>query len=68
MVVGANNGMVMKGIMAIGDVGKGTMISKTYWSKTDYSSVQPKQESYQSQAIKQFGNDRYNISETQEDV
>ena len=44
------------------------MISKTYWSKTDYSSGQPKQESYQSQAIKQFGNDGCNISETQEDV
>ena len=47
MVVGANNGMVMQGIMTIGDVGKCTMISKTYWSKTDYSSGQPKQESYQ---------------------
>ena len=39
-----------------------TMISKTYWSKTDYRSGQPKQESYQSQAIKQFGNDGYNYT------
>ena len=44
--------------------GPGTMISKTYMSKIDYSSGQPREESYQSQAIKQFG--EHNISERQE--
>ena len=46
--------------------GPGTMISKTYMSKIDYSSGQPKEESYQSQAIKQFGEGGHNISERQE--
>ena len=46
--------------------GPGTMISKTYMSKIDYSSGQPKEESYQSQAIKQFGEGGHNISEKQE--
>ena len=44
----------------------GTMISKTYMSKIDYSSGQPHEESYQSQAIKQFGEGGHNISERQE--
>ena len=44
----------------------GTMISKTYMSKIDYSSGQPQEESYQSQAIKQFGEGGHNISERQE--
>ena len=46
--------------------GPGTMISKTYLSKVDYSSGQPKEESYQSQAIKQFGEGGHSISERQE--
>ena len=46
--------------------GPGTMISKTYMSKVDYSSGQPHEESYQSQAIKQFGEGGHNISERQE--
>jgi len=46
--------------------GPGTMISKTYLSKIDYSSGQPKEESYQSQAIKQFGEGGHSISERQE--
>ena len=46
--------------------GPGTMISKTYVSKVDYSSGQPHEESYQSQAIKQFGEGGHNISERQE--
>ena len=35
--------------------GPGTMISKTYMSKMDYSGGQPREESYQSQSIKQIG-------------
>ena len=46
--------------------GPGTMISKTYMSKIDYSGDQPREESYQSQAIKQFGEGGHNISERQE--
>ena len=46
--------------------GPGTMIAKTYCSKIDYSSGQPKEESYQSQAIKQFGEGGHSISERQE--
>ena len=46
--------------------GPGTMIAKTYLSKIDYSSGQPKEESYQSQAIKQFGEGGHSISERQE--
>ena len=46
--------------------GPGTMISKTYVSKVDYSSGQPREESYQSQAIKQFGEGGHSISEQQE--
>ena len=49
-----------------GGSGPGTMISKTYCSKIDYSGGQPKEESYQSQAIKQFGEDGHAISEQQE--
>ena len=44
----------------------GTMISKTYVSKVDLSGGQPKEESYQSQAIKQFGEGGHSISERQE--
>ena len=47
-------------------LGNGTMISKQYVSKIDYSNGTPKQESYQSQSIKQFGQDGHNISERQE--
>ena len=47
-------------------LGNGTMISKQYVSKVDYSNGTPKQESYQSQSIKQFGQDGHNISERQE--
>ena len=46
--------------------GPGTMISKTYMSKMDYSGGQPREESYQSQSIKQIGEDGHNISERQE--
>ena len=46
--------------------GPGTMISKTYVSKVDYSGGEPKEESYQSQAIKQFGEGGHSISERQE--
>ena len=49
-----------------GGTGPGTMISKTYVSKVDYSGGQPKEESYQSQAIKQFGEGGHSISEQQE--
>ena len=49
-----------------GGTGPGTMISKTYVSKVDYSGGQPKEESYQSQAIKQFGDGGHSISEQQE--
>ena len=52
--------------MQSGGMGPGTMISKTYCSKIDYSSGQPKEESYQSQAIKQFGEGGHSISERQE--
>ncbi len=52
--------------MQTGGMGPGTMISKTYCSKIDYSSGQPKEESYQSQAIKQFGEGGHSISERQE--
>ena len=47
-------------------MGPGTMISKTYCSKVDYSGGQPKEECYQSQAIKQFGEGGHSISEQQE--
>ena len=49
-----------------GGSGPGTMISKTYVSKVDFSGGQPKEESYQSQAIKQFGEGGHSISEQQE--
>ena len=49
-----------------GGSGPGTMISKTFVSKIDYSGGQPKEESYQSQAIKQFGEGGHSISEQQE--
>jgi len=52
--------------MQSGGSGPGTMISKTYCSKIDFSGGQPKEESYQSQAIKHFGEDGHNISERQE--
>ena len=52
--------------MQSGGSGPGTMISKTYCSKIDYSGGQPKEESYQSQAIKQFGEGGHSISEQQE--
>ena len=53
--------------MHIGGMGgPGTMLSKTYVSKIDYSGGQPHEESYQSQAIKQFGEGGHNISERQE--
>ena len=64
-----NNGQGPQGMfMHIGTNmgGPGTMISKTYMSKIDYSDGQPKEESYQSQAIKQFGEGGHNISERQE--
>ena len=49
-----------------GGSGPGTMISKTFVSKIDYSGGQPREESYQSQAIKQFGEGGHSISEQQE--
>ena len=52
--------------MQRGGSGPGTMISKTQCSKIDYSSGQPREESYQSQAIKQFGEGGHSISEQQE--
>jgi len=52
--------------MQSGGSGPGTMISKTYCSKIDYSSGQPREESYQSQAIRQFGEGGHSISEQQE--
>ena len=52
--------------MQSGGSAPGTMISKTYVSKIDLSSGQPKEESYQSQAIKQFGEGGHSISERQE--
>lgn len=59
-------GTSIQGMIAMGGAGNGTMISKTYCSKTDYSGGKPHQESYQSQAIKQLGQDGHTISERQE--
>ena len=61
---GGQNGLFVS--MQGAGSGPGTMISKTYLSKVDYSSGQPKEESYQSQAIKQFGEGGHSISERQE--
>ncbi len=64
-----NNGQNQQGGMFIhmgGMGGPGTMISKTYMTKVDYTGGQPHEESYQSQAIKQFGEGGHNISERQE--
>ena len=62
--MGHNQGLFIS--MQGAGTGPGTMISKTYCSKIDYSSGQPKEESYQSQAIKQFGEGGHSISERQE--
>lgn len=59
-------GTSFHGMMNMQGLGNGTMISKQYVSKIDYSDGTPKQESYQSQSIKQFGEDGHNISERQE--
>ena len=59
-------GGVTSGMIAMGNLGNGTMISKTYCKKVDYSGGQPHEESYQSQSIKQRGQDGHNISERQE--
>ena len=59
-------GAVTSGMIAMGNLGNGTMISKTYCKKVDYSGGQPHEESYQSQSIKQHGKDGHNISERQE--
>lgn len=59
-------GTSFQGMMNMQGLGNGTMISKQYVSKIDYSDGTPKQESYQSQSIKQFGEDGHNISERQE--
>ena len=56
----------IQGMMNIQGLGNGTMISKKYVSKIDYSDGTPKKESYQSQSIRQFGDDGHNISERQE--
>ena len=63
--MGHNKGGLFVSMQGAG-TGPGTMISKTYVSKVDYSSGQPKEESYQSQAIKQFGEGGHSISERQE--
>ena len=63
--MGHNQGGLFVSMQGAGS-GPGTMISKTYVSKVDYSSGQPKEESYQSQAIKQFGEGGHSISERQE--
>lgn len=54
------------GMIAMGNLGNGTMIAKTYCKKIDYSDGQPHEESYQSQSIRQAGQDGHNISERQE--
>ena len=56
----------IQGMMNMQGLGNGTMISKKYVSKIDYSDGTPKKESYQSQSIRQFGDDGHNISERQE--
>ena len=63
--MGENQGGMFISMQGAGS-GPGTMISKTYLSKIDYSGGQPKEESYQSQAIKQFGEGGHSISERQE--
>ena len=63
--MGQNQGGMFISMQGAGS-GPGTMISKTYLSKIDYSGGQPKEESYQSQAIKQFGEGGHSISERQE--
>ena len=59
-------GTSIQGMMNMQGLGNGTMISKKYISKIDYSDGTPKKESYQSQSIRQFGDDGHNISERQE--
>jgi len=59
-------GTSIQGMMNMQGLGNGTMISKKYVSKIDYSDGTPKKESYQSQSIRQFGEDGHNISERQE--
>lgn len=59
-------GTNIQGMMNMQGLGNGTMISKKYVSKIDYSDGTPKKESYQSQSIRQFGEDGHNISERQE--
>ncbi len=49
-----------------GNGNQGTVISKSYVKKVDYSSGKPVEESYQSQSIKQYGKDGHNIHEKQE--
>ena len=63
---GDSSGVNIQGMINMQGLGNGTMISKQYVSKIDYSDGTPKKESYQSQSIKQFGNDGHNISERQE--
>ena len=62
---GGQRGMFIS-MHGMGGGAPGTMISKTYMSKMDYSGGQPHEESYQSQSIKQFGEGGHNISERQE--
>lgn len=54
------------GIFSMQGIGPGTMISKSYCSKVDYSGGQPHQECYQSQSIRQVDKDGHKISERQE--
>lgn len=60
-----NNGSVSHQVRG-GFGGPGTVISKSYVKKIDYSSGQPVEESYQSQSIKQYGKDGHKIHEKQE--
>ena len=66
MARGMPGGMMMniQGMQGMGN--GGTMFSKQFCTKIDMSDGTPKQESYQSQSIKQFGQDGHNISERQE--
>lgn len=67
MNFGFGNGMINHQMGNIGGNGnQGTVFSKSYVQKIDYSSGQPVKESYQSQSIKQYDKEGHNINEKQE--
>lgn len=62
--IGDNQGMT--GMFCMKGAGPGTMISKSYCTRVDYSGGQPHEEKYQSQSINMMGKDGRKISEKQE--